>query len=99
MKTNKKNIRIGAIVALVLLSFMTLSQITSVQALGAVVSGEVTCGSTAVNNALVSLIVYDVVEDTDYTDANGDYFVMLRDLLTSTIPCTIKVEKSGYTTI
>ncbi|GAH51266.1 unnamed protein product, partial [marine sediment metagenome] len=99
MKTNKKNIRMGAIVTLVLLSFMTLSQITSVQALGAIVSGEVTCDSTAVNNALVSLIVYDVVEDTDYTDANGEYLVFLRDLLTSTIPCTIKVEKSGYTTI
>ncbi len=99
MKTNKKNIRIGAIVALVLLSFMTLSQITSVQAFGANVSGTVTCDSTAVNNVLVSLIVDDVVEDTDYTDANGDYFVLLRDLLTSTIPCTIKVEKSGYTTI
>ncbi|MHA1201550.1 MAG: hypothetical protein ACTSQ4_03410 [Candidatus Heimdallarchaeaceae archaeon] len=52
MKTNNKNIRIGAIVALVLLSFMTLSQITSVQAFGANVSGTVTCDSTAVNNAL-----------------------------------------------
>ena len=78
---------------------MTLSQINGVQAFGANVSGTVTCDSTAVNNALVSLIVDDVVEDTDYTDANGDYMVILRDLLTSTIPCTIKVEKGGYTTI
>ncbi|MHA1419446.1 MAG: C13 family peptidase, partial [Candidatus Heimdallarchaeaceae archaeon] len=40
-----------------------------------------------------------IVEDTDTTDVNGDYMLILRDLLTSTIPCTIKVEKGGYTTI
>ena len=99
MKTEKNNVKIGAIVALTLVTLLTLSQINYVQALGGVVSGTVTCGSTAVNNALVSLMVYDEVEATDYTDVNGDYRLIYRDLLTSTIPCTIKVEKSGYTTI
>jgi len=47
----------------------------------------------------VSLIVDESVEDTDYTDANGDYLLVYRTILTETIDCTIKVEKSGYTTI
>ena len=81
------------------LALLTLSQIEGVFALGGVVSGDVTCGGTAVNNALVSLIVDDEVEATDYTDATGFYRVMYRDILMEDIPATIKVEKSGYTTI
>ncbi|MHA1417972.1 MAG: hypothetical protein ACTSU7_11175, partial [Candidatus Heimdallarchaeaceae archaeon] len=72
MKTNKKKIRIGAIATLVLLAFMALSQIYGVQALGTNVQGTVTCDSTAVSGATVSLIVDDIVEDTDTTDVNGD---------------------------
>ena len=99
MKLNKKTKRISAITALLLLVFLTMSQLNGVQAFGANVSGEVTCDGTEVENALVSLIVDESVEDTDYTNANGAYFVIYRTLLQETIPCTIRVEKSGYTTI
>lgn len=52
-----------------------------------------------IENALVSLIVDETVEDTDYTDANGEYWVIYFGSVSVPTPCTIKVEKSGYTTI
>ena len=100
MKLNKKIIQIGAVTALLVLVFLTAPQFNNVQAfLGGNVSGEVTCGGTAVQGATVSLIVDENVEDTDTTDANGEYYVRYTTLLQQTIECTIKVEKSGYTTL
>ncbi len=100
MKLNKKIIQISAVTALLVLVFLTVPQFNNVQAfLGGNVSGEVTCDGTSVQGATVSLIVDETVEATDTTDANGDYYVRYTDLLQQTIECTIKVEKSGYTTI
>jgi len=90
---------ISAVVVLTVL-VTTLTYSNSVLAFpGGVVSGEVTCGASDVENALVSLIVDESVEDTDYTDSNGEYRLIFGDWLLETIECTIKVEKSGYTTI
>jgi len=99
MKVNTKLKLISAVVVLTVL-VTTLTYSNTVLAFpGGVISGEVTCGASDVENALVSLIVDESVEDTDYTDSNGEYTLIYRDLLEETKECTIKVEKSGYTTI
>ena len=100
MKLLKNKKCILSLLVIILFATISISQLNNVYGLrGGRVRGTVTCGGTAVYNAKVSLFVWDILEDVDYTDASGDYLVIYTNLLVEPIPARIRVEKSGYTTI
>lgn len=104
MKLFKVNNQIFISIVISFCALLIISQLNSVQSfdpppIGERAYGIVTYGGNPVYNAKVSLIVDYYVEDIDYTDSEGNYFVFLDEILQSKKRVTIKVEKSGYTTL